>query len=488
MHLAAERNKMVDTQIAGRGILGERLLRAMRTVPRERFVNDSLSEFAYEDAPLPIEEAQTISQPFIVASMIDAAEVDEHDHVLEVGAGSGYAAAVLSLIAKSVHAIERHDRLTRLARERFDALGYGNVEVRTGDGTTGWPEAAPFDAILIAAAGPEVPAPLKAQLAVGGRLIMPLDSGGEDDVQRLVKIVRTSKSDYEHEVLATVSFVPLIGKHGWAEDASHSSTRHVSGASQGHSLARMIALASEELPDFADTRFGRCFERYADRRVVLLGEASHGTAEFYCARAAITRHLVEHHGFTIVAVEADWPDASALDRYVRRRPALDAPGKPFQRFPTWMWRNAEVAALMHWMRDHNDGVSKAEHRVGFYGLDIYNMGGSIAAVLEYLDRVDPPAAKAARERCGCLMPWQKDPATYGRAALTSGYAQCEGAVIANAKPCSPSNSRTNEATATNSWMLHRTHGWWKRPNATTESCTTEVPPAGIFATRTCSKP
>jgi protein-L-isoaspartate(D-aspartate) O-methyltransferase len=429
----AERNTMVDTQIASRGIRDERLLRAMRIVPRERFVSDTLAEFAYEDAPLPIGEEQTISQPFIVASMIEAVEITEHDKVLEVGAGSGYAAAVISLIAKSVHAVERHDRLTMLARERFDAIGYGNIEVHTGDGTMGWPDAAPFDAILIAAAGPEVPAPLKEQLAIGGRLIMPLDIGGKADVQRLVKVVRNGESTYDHEILGAVSFVPLIGKHGWAEDGQRAATRHVPGQSRGHSLPEMIAAAAVELPDFDDPSFGRLFDAYADRRVVLLGEASHGTAEFYRARAAITRHLVEHHGYTIVAVEADWPDASVVDRYVRRRPARGAVGKPFQRFPTWMWRNTEVAALTQWMRSHNDGVPKPERRVGFYGLDIYNMGASIAAVLEYLDRVDPAAAATARERYGCLTPWQKDPATYGRAALTSGYAECEEAVIAQCK-------------------------------------------------------
>ncbi len=428
-----ERDKMVDTQIARRGIRDERLLRAMRTVPRERFVSQGLSEFAYEDAPLPIEEGQTISQPFIVASMIEAAEVTENDKVLEVGMGSGYAAAVLSLIARQVHAIERHDNLTRLARERFEALGYRNIDLRTGDGTTGWAVAAPFDAILIAAAGPEVPAPIKAQLAIGGRLVMPVDAGSEGWGQRLVKVTRTSESDYEQEILGAVSFVPLIGKHGWSEEGRQAATHHVPADSRERSLPEMLAAASEDLPDFEDPSFGELFDRFADRRVVLLGEASHGTAEFYRARAAITRHLVKHHHFTIVAVEADWPDASAVDRYVRRRPARGSPSKPFQRFPTWMWRNTEVATLTQWMRDHNDTLEQPEQQVGFYGLDIYNMGASIAAVLEYLDRVDPAAARVARHRYGCLTPWQEDPATYGRAALTSGFAECEAAVIAQCK-------------------------------------------------------
>ncbi len=424
---------MVESQLVRRGIRGERLLQAMRKVPRERFVGEGLAEFAYEDTALPIEAEQTISQPFIVAAMIEAAEISADDKVLEVGVGSGYAAAVLGLVARRVHAIERHGRLAALAQERFDALGFRNIEVRSGDGSGGWPEAAPFDAILIAAAGPEVPMPIKAQLAIGGRLVMPVDAGQEGDSQQLVKITRTGESEFDQEVLGEVSFVPLIGQHGWAEDGQRSATRHTPGHSRGHSLPGMIGAAAQVLPDFDDPSFGKFFDRFADRRVVLLGEASHGTAEFYKARAAITRHLVAHHGFTIVAVEADWPDASAIDRHVRRRPAREAARKPFQRFPTWMWRNTDVAAFVDWLRQHNDGVADPQQRAGFYGLDIYNMSGSIAAVLEYLDRIDPAAAQVARQRYGCLTPWQKDPATYGRSALSSGYAKCEAAVIAQCK-------------------------------------------------------
>ncbi len=141
------------------------------------------------------------------------------------------------------------------------------------------------------------------------------------------------------------------------------------------------------------------------------------------------RHLIAHHGFTIVAVEADWPDAAAVNRYIRHRPAHAASARPFQRFPTWMWRNTEVAALVDWMRDHNATVEPRD-QVGFYGLDLYNMSGSIASVLEYLDNVDPKAAKIARERYGCLTPWQKEPSTYGRAVLTASYRKCEEAVVA----------------------------------------------------------
>jgi erythromycin esterase-like protein len=191
----------------------------------------------------------------------------------------------------------------------------------------------------------------------------------------------------------------------------------------------MIAAAAEQLPEFDDPAFGAAFDRFAERRVILLGEASHGTSEFYQARAAITHRLVERHGFTILAVEADWPDAAAVDRYVRYRPAQPNAEAPFQRFPTWMWRNTDVTAMIEWMRRRNGGVVNSTDRAGFYGLDLYNMRGSIAAVLDYLDKVDPQAAKVARERYGCLTPWQREPSSYGRAVLTDNYRKCEQVVV-----------------------------------------------------------
>ena len=189
-----------------------------------------------------------------------------------------------------------------------------------------------------------------------------------------------------------------------------------------------LTAAAEPLPDIDDLAFAAAFDRYADARVVLLGEASHGTSEFYRARAAITRRLVEKHGFDIVAVEADWPDAAAIDRHVRLEAHRPMAMRPFSRFPTWMWRNTDVEAFVRWLREHNAARS-AQRRVAFYGLDLYNMRASMAAVLEYLDKVDPGAAAEARERYACLAPWSAEPAAYGRASLSEGYAICERPVL-----------------------------------------------------------
>jgi protein-L-isoaspartate(D-aspartate) O-methyltransferase len=417
---------MIEVQLAGRGIRDRRVLNAMAQVPRERFVEAGFEEFAYEDGALPIANAQTISQPYIVALMSEAAALKPADKVLEVGTGSGYAAAVASRLAESVHTIERHGDLARIAAQRLAAQGYDNCVVHIGDGTRGLPEEAPFDAILVAAGGPTVPDALKAQLAVGGRLVIPV--GALEDEQSLLRITRRSEAEYDEETFGAVRFVPLIGEHGWAEDGTRAASNHIPGRTRFRSLPEMIGAAIEPLPAFEDPAFGARLDRFAQSRVVLLGEATHGTSEFYRARAAITRHLIEKHGLTVVAVEADWPDAAAVDRYVRHRASRGSSEKPFERFPTWMWRNTDIAAFVAWMRKHNEAKPAGE-RAGFFGLDIYNMRSSIAAVLAYLDGVDPEAATVARERYGCLTPWQREPSTYGSAVLTEGYRKCEADIL-----------------------------------------------------------
>jgi len=220
----------------------------------------------------------------------------------------------------------------------------------------------------------------------------------------------------------------LIGKHGWQDETGGRNVVLARAPPElRETIPQLIADVVETLPDMDDPAFGRMFDRFADARVVLLGEASHGTSEFYRARAAITRRLVEAYGFRIVAVEADWPDAAAIDRYVRHKPARAGAVAPFQRFPTWMWRNAEVDAFVDWLRTYND-AQPAATRTGFYGLDLYSLNSSISAVIDYLDRIDPDAARIARARYGCLTPWAKEPAAYGHMALSEGYARCEGPV------------------------------------------------------------
>ncbi|HUM16705.1 MAG TPA: protein-L-isoaspartate(D-aspartate) O-methyltransferase [Candidatus Nitrosotalea sp.] len=420
---AERRVEMVQEQIAARGIVDHAVLEAMRMVPRELFLPASSIEFAYEDTPLPIEEGQTISQPYVVALMAAALTLGPHDRVLEVGAGSGYAAAVLSRIAAEVYAIERHEALAELARRRMEDLGFDNVHVLHGDGTLGWQAQAPYDAIVVAAGGPSVPDALRAQLAIGGRLVIPI--GATPRAQQLVRVTRTGGSEYRQEDLGPVQFVPLIGAQGWGEPSS------VGESGRARSIAALLRETAESIDGIESVKLDALLDRIGDARIVLLGEATHGSSEFYRMRARITRELIARRGFRAVAVEADWPDAARIDRYVRHLPAASTSGEiAFSRFPTWMWRNREVHEFVEWLRHHNGEVRDPTRHVSFHGLDLYSLYASASAVIGYLDQVDPSAASVARRRYGCLTPWERDPATYGRAALSGRYRTCEGDVIA----------------------------------------------------------
>jgi protein-L-isoaspartate(D-aspartate) O-methyltransferase len=312
------------------------------------------------------------------------------------------------------------------ARAVLNRLGYTNVRVLEGDGSRGWPEAAPYDAIVVAAGGMEVPAVLRDQLLVGGRLVMPI--GPTPREQRLVRVTRLGEVEFEQEDLLPVRFVPLIGAQGWQENAfARVPAREVREAPP--TLPQRIARGCEHFHAIDEAPLDGLLRRIGDSRLVLLGEASHGTSEFYRMRARVTEALIERKGFDLVAVEADWPDAERIDHYVRARETPPAAWKAFARFPEWMWRNRDVEHFVEWLRGYN-GARPYAQRVGFHGLDLYSLHTSIHAVLRYLDHVDPEAAGIARARYGCLTPYESDPATYGRMALTGRFRECEQDVSA----------------------------------------------------------
>lgn len=207
------RRAMVREQIRDRGVRARNVLDAMLAVPRHLFVPEEFRLGAYADQPLPIGEGQTISQPFMVAAMTVALELTGRERVLEIGTGSGYQAAVLSLLARELHTVERSPSLAQRAAERLTQLGYANVQVHAGDGTLGWAEAAPYDAIIVTAAAPGIPPPLVTQLADGGRLVIPV---GDEHQQELL-LVRKTGEQTTQRVLHYCRFVPLVGRHGWHE-------------------------------------------------------------------------------------------------------------------------------------------------------------------------------------------------------------------------------------------------------------------------------
>jgi protein-L-isoaspartate(D-aspartate) O-methyltransferase len=421
------RERMVANQVAARGVRSEKVLDAMRKVPREQFLPKGLREFAYEDSPLPIEAGQTISQPYIVGFMIEGLALRGGEKVLEIGAGSGYAAAVLAEIAGEVYTIERIEELAKSAALALADSGYNNVHIQHGDGTLGWPEQAPFDGIIVAAGGPAVPDSLKQQLKIGGRMVIPV--GEDQDYQELVRVTRVSETEFETEDLAAVRFVPLVGAEGWSNDFE--TDTHVEpcrARDSDENLRRQIADACEPFNSLESANLDPLLERIGDSRLVLIGEASHGTSEFYRMRSRITSELIAKKNFNLVAIEGDWPDAARIDHYVRHFDYPPSEWTAFARFPTWMWRNNEVREFVDWLRIDNAGKTHDE-RVAFHGLDLYSLYSSIRSILKYLDEVDPATASLARQRYGCLTPWQSDPATYGRAALAGSYRSCENEVV-----------------------------------------------------------
>ncbi len=210
---AALRERMVDEQIRARGVMDPRVLAAMRQVPRHRFVPEHLWGQAYNDYPLPIGADQTISQPYIVALMTELLELKETDRVLELGTGSGYQAAILAELAAQVFSIDRMGDLAQRAREVLESLGYNNIRIRVGDGTLGWPEEAPFEGIIVTAGAPRVPRPLTEQLALGGRLVIPVG----DMFSQTLTLVRQTESGLKFEYFGGCRFVRLIGKYGWQD-------------------------------------------------------------------------------------------------------------------------------------------------------------------------------------------------------------------------------------------------------------------------------
>ena len=421
-----QRAEMVAQSVAGRGVRSLRLLEALRRVPREAFVPAALHEFAFEDVALPLGDGRTIPAPHVLALMIEAAAPGPTDKVLEIAAGAGYATAVLARLADRVWAVEPLEHLARSAAATLQRLGVNNAQVVPGEAAAGRAPSSPFDVIVVHRGAAHVPDVLAQQLAIGGRLVMPV--GPDADVLELVRVTRVSANQWRTEDVADVRLGPVLGEEDRPPthaDTTWPAALRTTPRADGV-LATAIAAAGARFatPNIADLE--PLLARIGDARVVLLGEASHGTSEFYRMRERITRELIERKGFGFIAIEADWPDAARINHYVRHASHRPAEWTAFARFPVWMWRNQEVRGFVDWLHQHN---ASAAAPVAFHGLDLYSLHHSIRSVLGYLDEIDPATAKVARQRYGCLTPWQADPQVYGRAALTDPYRSCERQVV-----------------------------------------------------------
>jgi len=425
---ASLRRDMVDNQVAGRGVHAPLVLEAMRCVPREAFVSEDLHEFIYEDTAIARADGSTVAQPSVVAMMLEALGLAGGEKVLEIGTGSGYATALLARIAAQVFSVEPDAALAAKAVATLGRLGRRNVHLLHGDIDAGWPAHAPFGAILVNAGGTHIPDALKQQLRVGGCLVMPM--GADPEVRELVRVTRVSADAYRSQDIADLRLPVSLASDGRALSAGDLTRVEARAArtTTDAALAEAIAASCERFATPQGAALEGLLRRVGDARVVLLGEATHGSSEFYSMRERITRELIVRKGFSFVAIEGDWPDAARIDHYVRQARVAPTEWTAFARFPVWMWRNREMRSFVDWLRQHNAGASGAR-KVAFHGLDLYSLYHSIRSVLRYLDDVDPKTAAVARHRYACLTPWQPDPATYGRAALTSAYHSCEREVV-----------------------------------------------------------
>ncbi len=414
------RAAMVRDQVAGRGIDDARVLAAMHDVRRECFAEPEQRAQAFDDAPLAGDHE--LARPFDVARMLAAAALRGDERVLDIGAGSGYVSALLARLAARVFALEPDAQRAQRAAERLTQQGFDAVRVRHGDILHGWADEGPYDVIVVQQPCRTVPQALREQLAVGGRLLIAV--GRDDTAPELVRVTRVSTHDWRHDDVADVRLPRAAAPQG--------------APPRDGGLIAALARHAEPFTDIETVDLEPLLRRIGDAHLVLIGEASHGSAEFYRMRQRITQALIEHRGFSVLAVEGDWPDCASVDAQLRfdAPPAADA----FTRFPQWLWRNAEFDRFVGWLRRCN-AAREPVQRVAFYGLDLYSMYASITRVLDYLDGVDPQAAELARRRYGCLMPWQDDPAAYARASMRLQARHCEEPVEAMLRAFTQSHAR-----------------------------------------------
>lgn len=391
---AQRREILVERQLIGRGLREPALLRAFRDAPRERFA--AAPERACEDVPIAAVDGAQLPSAWDQASALAALAIGEGDRVLLLGASPGYAGALLAALGAEVFAVERDPGRAAATGRRLLEAGYV-VRLRVGEPGAGWPDQGPYDAVLVAAPLGEPTLALLRQLGERGRLVT--EAAG-----RVVRYRRTGPSGWSREELglARPALEPAFGAP--VAPARRPPPREAPPADRA-ALERLRALARPlDVEALAD--------ELSVASVVMLGESTHGTSEFYRLRTKLTVALVAR-GFDLVALEADWPDAAVLDRRVRGLAPSEDPARAFTRFPEWMWRNEEVEELVSALAAHARTVADPARRVRVVGLDLFSLHRSVERVGAWLDAVDPGAAARARDRYGCLLAWEGTPAWRG---------------------------------------------------------------------------
>ncbi|WP_281846738.1 erythromycin esterase family protein [Olleya namhaensis] len=407
------KNISITEQLEDKGISNKLLLEAFQDIPEAFFLSETLHPYFYEDVRIEKSLEKTEPRVIVVARMLEQLKIKKEDKILITGVDSIYILVVLSKIYKNVYNIETNETYANWATEVLKAVEINNVHIKTDNPEIGWKEEGPFNAILIASAFKEIPNTIKKQLAIGAKLIAPV---GPDWAHVLLEVTkRVSENDYVSKALRDNYYIPnpkilpKISKETYTETE----------------IIDEIGINSIPFKTIKKFPMDGLLERIGNAKVVLLGEASHGTSEFYLTRQEITKALIEKKGFNFVCAEADWSDAEQINNYVKNEYTAQN-WLPFARFPEWMWKNKEVLDFVEWLKKYN---AKRNNTIGFYGLDLYGLENSIDLVINYLQKIDPELAKIAKNRYACITPYMSNPTVYGKLVTTNTLESCEKDVI-----------------------------------------------------------
>ncbi|WP_272022986.1 erythromycin esterase family protein [Olleya namhaensis] len=407
------KNISITEQLEDKGISNKLLLEAFQDIPEAFFLSETLHPYFYEDVRIEKSLEKTEPRVIVVARMLEQLKIKEEDKILITGVDSIYILVVLSKIYKNVYNIETNETYANWATEVLKAVEINNVHIKTDNPEIGWKEEGPFNAILIASAFKEIPNTIKKQLAIGAKLIAPV---GPDWAHVLLEVTkRVSENDYVSKALRDNYYIPnpkilpKISKETYTETE----------------IIDEIGINSIPFKTIKKFPMDGLLDRIGNAKVVLLGEASHGTSEFYLTRQEITKALIEKKGFNFVCAEADWSDAEQINNYVKNEYTAQN-WLPFARFPEWMWKNKEVLDFVEWLKKYN---AKRNNTIGFYGLDLYGLENSIDLVINYLQKIDPELAKIAKNRYACITPYMSNPTVYGKLVTTNTLESCEKDVI-----------------------------------------------------------
>lgn len=403
----------IQTQLKNKGIKNQLLLNAFENIPTTFFLSKELYPYTFENTTREDELVKIEPRIFAVAKMLENLKIKKGEKILAIGLDSVYVMAILSRICKEVYALEENEAYAEWALEVLKNINITNVYVAVGDKNKGWKEKAPFDAILITSEFEEVSEQLKKQLKIGGRLLVPV---GPDWAHIIFEMIqRVSETDFNIEKLKDNFFMPspkILPEISSKDFPEKEIVDEISSKAQAFNSIKKFPM-------------DKLLERIGDAQVVLLGEASHGTSEFYITRQEITKALIEKKGFNFVCAEADWSDAEQINSYVRNK-QTQKDWAPFMRFPQWMWKNKEVLNFVEWMKEYN---ALHKNKTGFYGLDLYGLENSITLVINYLENIDADLANLAKSRYSCITPFMSNPAIYGKLVVSNQLESCEKEVL-----------------------------------------------------------